>query len=73
MKLTRNSCVTVVVPKAATSRETFAAEELKKYLSVIFPGINVLCADDASDTQGARILIGGPERNGQTSRLITEE
>ena len=39
MKLTASSNITVVVPEAAMRTEEFAAEELCKYLQLIFPGI----------------------------------
>jgi len=72
MKLSKNSTVTVVIPQAATTREAFAAEELKKYLKAMFAGICVSIVSDAAHIQGCRFLLGGPERNCQTAEYITE-
>ena len=65
MILTSNSSVQIIKPQSATSREEFAAQELAKYLSKIFPGIQI------SDN-GIKILIGGPERNAATAAYISE-
>ena len=67
MNITNTSKITVVLPGEATTRETFAAEELVKYLSQIFDGICVSLASDHSEITGDKILIGGPERNAMTA------
>lgn len=71
MRLSKNSAVSIVVPKKATSRESFACEELKKYLLMIFEGISVEITD--SPLHGASIIIGGPEHNEAAARYISEE
>ena len=73
MKLSVNSSVTAVLPGEPTKREQFAAEELRKYLGVIFPGIRVSFAAAGQPVEGLQILIGGPERNAATALWISEE
>lgn len=72
MKLTASSNITVVVPEAAMRTEEFAAEELCKYLQLIFPGIAVQCVVDTATVTGDRFLIGGPERNSAVAAYISE-
>ncbi|MBQ2742033.1 MAG: DUF4838 domain-containing protein [Oscillospiraceae bacterium] len=72
MKLTSQSSLTVVIPEKATSRELFAAQELEKYLKIIFKGISVSIVTDSNDVSGDRIIIGGPERNIKTAEYISE-
>lgn len=73
MKLSKRSRIAVVLPSNATARERFAAEELEKYLLRMFPGITLtLCTDRAAE-EGARILLGGPERNRHTAGFLTQE
>lgn len=72
MKLTASSNITVVVPEAAMRTEEFAAEELRKYLQLIFPGISVHCVADTATVTGDRFLIGGPERNSAVAAYISE-
>ncbi len=72
MILTAKSSIYIVVPENATSRETFAAEELEKYLAQIFPGICITILSDADDYEGDKVLIGGPERNKATAEYISE-
>ena len=72
MVLSASSRISIQIPAAATPREQFAAEELKKYLSQIFPGIQVTLSDDSAAADGDRILLGGPERNRQTAAFLTE-
>ncbi len=56
MELTPKSNVTVVIPKEATSRELFAAQELEKYLKLIFNGIIVNITPDNEDASAKSIL-----------------
>lgn len=70
MILTPQSQVDIIIPRAATQREEFAAQELKKYLEKIFSGIQVSLSPVAS--YNPSILIGGPERNAATAAYITE-
>lgn len=72
MKITRNSNILIVLPRAATSREIFASEELSKYLTQIFCEIQITTTNDSTELSGDVILIGGPERNIQTARFLTE-
>jgi hypothetical protein len=73
MKITNQSQLTIVIPEAATSRELFAAQELSKYLGMIFSGIYVQIAADNEAYTGNVILIGGPERNSAVAAYISEE
>lgn len=72
MKLSNKSVLTVVIPHKATSRESFAAEELSKYLRKIFCGIQVTIATDTNTATVDKILIGGPEHNKLTAKYISE-
>lgn len=70
MKITNKSEITVVIPEKATSRELFAAQELCKYLEIIFKGVSLRIATDCENVSGDRIIIGGPERNVKTAEYI---
>ena len=72
MLLSATSRISIQIPASATTREQFAAEELKKYLSLIFSGIQITLSDDSAAADGNRILLGGPERNRQTAAFLTE-
>ena len=72
MKLNGKSNLKVVIPTSATSRELFAAQELKKYLEFIFHGITVCIEPDKNDIEGDKILLGGPERNARTKEYLSE-
>ncbi|MBE6630254.1 MAG: DUF4838 domain-containing protein [Ruminococcaceae bacterium] len=72
MKLTARSHVTILLPVKATSREQFAAEELKKYLKLLLR-CEVALASDEARPDGPAFLIGGPERNAQSVRYLTAE
>lgn len=72
MNLTKNTSVSIVIPASATSREIFAAEELSKYLGMIFPGIDTQTVKDTEIFAGNAILIGGPERNKAVTAYISE-
>lgn len=73
MIITNKSQLTVIIPKSPTERELFAAEELVKYLKRIFKGIGVNTVSDDADVAGAKIIIGGPERNRKTAEYISCE
>lgn len=72
MKLCTTSVITIILPEVATTREQFAAEELSKYLTAIFPDITINTRADDIQTDTGKILIGGPERNRHTSLYINE-
>ena len=72
MKINASVKLGIVVPAEASAREQFASEELHKYLSVMFSGIDVSIVTDAVSFSGNKILIGGPERNKETARYISE-
>ncbi len=72
MLLTRECRITLLLPSLPTPREQFAAEELKKYLTLILDA-DVIIGNDESHPAGPTFLIGGPERNKQTARYLTEE
>jgi len=61
----------VVISAEATSTESFAASELKKYLGKIF-GTDAEITDSAPSAAGNIIALGGPERNSFTARYISE-
>ncbi len=72
MKINSSSAIAIVTPKCATPREIFAAEELKKYLKMIFPGLHTCICNDEDEIIDDKILIGGPERNKLTAVYISE-
>ena len=67
MKILKNAPIAIVLPKDATTREQFAAEELNKYLKRI---LNVKV--DAFNAT-VRFIIGGPARNEAARDLICTE
>lgn len=71
MILKKEAEIFIVTPQNATDREKFAAEELKKYLKLIFDADFEICTDICNPTR--KILIGGPERNKLAKNYITEE
>ena len=73
MQLNNNSSIAIVTPKCPTPRESFAAEELKKYLENIFPGLFAYIRTDADEIVDEKIIIGGPEHNKLTAGYISEE
>lgn len=60
----------IVKPALATSRESFAALELQKYIREI-SGATLEIKADTDPVKGNVILIGGPARNRQTAALIS--
>ena len=72
MEFSINAQISIVAPANATTREKFAAEELKKYLSRIIPSISINTCTDKGQVSGNKILIGGPERNKLTAKFINE-
>ncbi|MBR6793593.1 MAG: DUF4838 domain-containing protein [Clostridia bacterium] len=64
MKLTKNSGYRLLLPTDPTPRETFAAEELCRYLNRIF---GMTPAEDGEIS----FLIGGPDRNPASAELIS--
>ncbi len=72
MILTKNTHVNIILPIAPTSRESFAAQETQKYLKLTLNGISVSIISCSSTVNGAKILIGGPERNRATGTYIGE-
>ncbi|MBQ4518081.1 MAG: DUF4838 domain-containing protein [Clostridia bacterium] len=61
----------IIIPCSATSREEFAASELKKYIHLICGADVAITTDDMAPTS-FKILIGGPERNTVTKTYISE-
>ena len=72
MNISKNSAISIVLPKDATLREQFAAEELQKYIRLICGAQLQIIADDKM-CDGQVIAIGGPERNACTRQWISEE
>lgn len=73
MRLISNCCVTIVTPNAPTTREVFAAEEVKKYFGMILSGLDINICTDEEEILQKKILIGGPERNKLTANYISEK
>ena len=71
MILNSSKKVNIVVPEGITERESFAANELKKYLGLIC-GAECVIVSDKNEALGDKFLIGGPERNKITAKYITE-
>ncbi len=71
MILSNGEKVTIVVPEGMTERESFAVNELKKYLGLIC-GAECVIVSDKNEALGDKFLIGGPERNKITEKYITE-
>ena len=65
------SNATIVKPSDATLRESFAAEELQKYIKKI-SGAMLQIRFDSETITGNMILIGGPERNKKTAMFISQ-
>ena len=72
MKINNLSKIGIIIPATPTSRERFAADELKKYLEKIFSGIVLSDITDVDNWEGDKILIGGPEHNKLTAQYISE-
>lgn len=67
MKLLKNSSVQILMPQDATTREQFAADELKKYLQ---QALNVVISGADADVT---FIIGGPSRNEAAAQLISKD
>ena len=72
MILRKDCDVTIVVAQNATPRELFAANELKKYLGIIF-GSEFTVKEASESIEGEKIIIGGPERNSLSEKYISKE
>ncbi len=70
MKIQKNAVPVIVIPAEATTREAYAAQVLQTYLQQIFGGDAP--AVQTETVSGAKILIGGPERNAHTAKYFTE-
>ncbi len=72
MIFSKTSQLAVVIPNTPTSRETFAAQELVKYLEMIFSGIRISLTGENETPAGLKIIIGGPEHNSLTAGYISK-
>lgn len=72
MKLSKNKKISIVLPKEPSSVESFAAQELKKYLSRIFSLECETVGDDA-DAAGALVIIGNPKRNKKCAEYVSRQ
>ena len=72
MKFSKSIGTYIIVPEKATPTESFAAEELSKYLCKIF-GIKAEIRKSEKGISGNMISLGGPERNSYTKSFISEE
>ncbi len=71
MIINKDSEISIITPASPTTREIFAAEELKKYLGIIFGAFSDIIPEGAS-VKNFKILLGGPERNNATRVYISE-
>ena len=71
MKICNFDKVDVVIPSCATSRELFAAEELKKYLYLMMDVDASITSVHKKDN--ISIIIGGPHRNTAASEYISAD
>ena len=65
MLLNSSTAYTVLLPTAPTARESFAGEELSRYLTRILGKAPV-----AADKADVRFIVGGPSRNPAAAALI---
>lgn len=71
MKITAATKTNIIIPREATEREVFAADELCSYLKKI-TGARIEIITDDSEHTGNAIIIGGPERNAAAARYISK-
>lgn len=71
LTINKRANAVIVKPENATLRESFAAQELQKYIRKI-SGAALPIKRDCDILSGNLILIGGPERNAQTAVLISQ-
>ena len=72
MVLKSTSNVSIVLPENASSREKFAAGELKKYLFKALT-CDAIITNDTTDTEGIKLLIGAPSHNRISKSFMSEE
>ena len=66
----KNIDLCIVIPKEATDREQFAANELQSYLFRIFGETFPICTTE-DETHAYKMLIGCPRRNAITANYIS--
>lgn len=71
MFLKKAMSLNIVIPSDATPSEQFAAEELQKYLGLIFDA-DARIVPDCTDVTNDIFIIGGPGRNKLASGFISE-
>ncbi|MBQ8684806.1 MAG: DUF4838 domain-containing protein [Clostridia bacterium] len=71
MIVSKNAKISLIIPEKATTREIYAAETLQSYLRKIFNAEAVVCKEGES-VSGNAIVIGGPERNAEAAKYISE-
>ncbi len=71
MKITKQSNLYIIVPADATTRENYAAETLSSYLSKIFGATPEITTE--ADENDLAFIIGGPERNAEAAKYISED
>ena len=71
MTILKNAEIDLVIPSNATPRETFAAEELSKYMKTLL-NAKTNTITDSEDSRNTRFLIGGPERNKYSRKYVSE-
>ena len=70
MLLNKNASVNIVIPDNPLKTEIFAADELKKYLGMIF-GMCPEVIPDTTKAHGNIFLIGAPQRNKLAAQYIS--
>ncbi len=71
MKFLSGKAYSIIIPKNATKREIFSANELKKYLNKIF-NCSLEIIDDTINVKGDKIIIGSPLRNELAKNYVAE-
>lgn len=69
MIISKKTKVNIIIPSGATTRESFAADELKLFLGKI-SGCFADIVEDSVQVSGNKIIIAGPSRNRYTSEYI---
>ena len=70
MRINQTEFAVIVLPREATARERFAAEELQSYIQKIVGILLPIVEDSDADVQ--RFIIGGPARNMAARSVMTE-
>lgn len=72
MIISKSTKLHIIIPKDATSRELFAAEELKLFIKKIL-NCDAEIVDDSLSVSGCKIIIAGPFRNKYAAKYIDKK